>query len=281
MRFSTCLLSLMFAALLAPPQHARGAENTSAKKSDDSLFSSKPASTWIVTVGATARLSPDYEGAISLRGGAFPSLSWRREGDDVEFSSPDDGIDLTLYADKTFRFGPVLNIQGGRYLKADRRLAGLRKVPWSAEAGAFAEYWPIQDRLRTRIEIRYGLHGHTGLVGDLSADYVARFGRLTLSGGPRLTVAGSRFMNANFGVTPAEALLNGHVAAFKAKAGVKAVGVGVAATYALSQNWTGTVFHRFDYLTGDAAASPITKAVGQRTQFTFGVSAAYSFRLDR
>src|SRR4051812_20408180 len=62
---------------------------------------------WIATVGATALLSPRYEGSTKYGVLPFPSLSFRRAGEPLGFSVPDDSPDYALYSSPAFRFGPV------------------------------------------------------------------------------------------------------------------------------------------------------------------------------
>jgi len=115
-----------------------------------------PASGWIISIGGTATARPKYEGASTFGFSGAPSLSWRRVGETRAFSAPDDGIGLALFDNKTFRVGPVGRFRAGRYSGSDAELGGLRDVPWTIEAGLFVEFWPIIDRLRTRLEVRQG-----------------------------------------------------------------------------------------------------------------------------
>ncbi len=244
-----------------------------------SLLTAEPTSGWIVSLGGSVQIGPKYDGASKAGFSGMPSLSWRKAGEDAGFSAPDDGLDYALFENKVFSFGPVASFRSGRYSGDNNRLRGLRDVPWTVEAGAFAEFWPIEDRLRTRIEVRQGFHGHHGVVADLSADWVEKFGAFTLSGGPRLSLGNGSFMNRNFGVSSGESRLNGWLTPFKAKGGVKSAGVGAALDYQWSPIWTTTVFARYDRLLGDADHSPIVRVLGQRDQVTFGVGATYSFKV--
>ncbi len=239
-----------------------------------------PASGWIISIGGTAQARPKYEGASTFGFSGAPSLSWRRVGETPAFSAPDDGIGLALFDNKTFRFGPVGRFRAVRYSGSEAELRGLRDVPWTVEAGLFVEYWPIVDRLRTRIEVRQGLHGHHGIVSDLSADWVQTFGAFTLLGGPRLSLGNGSFTRTNFGITSDEALANGLVTAFRPQGGVKSVGFGAALDYRWSPAWTTTVFAKYERLVGDAARSPIVRTLGDRNQTTFGLRAVYSFKVD-
>jgi outer membrane protein len=243
------------------------------------VLSPEPASGWIVTLGGSAEVGPKYDGASKAGFSAMPSLSWRRANEPAGFSAPDDGLDYALFETNVFSFGPVASLRAGRYSGTDFKLYGLRDVPWTIEAGAFVEFWPIEDRLRTRMEVRQGFHGHHGIVADLSADWVEKFGRFTLSGGPRLSLGNSSFMGKYFSVSAGEALVNNWLTPFRAKGGVRAAGVGAALEYQWSPTWTTTVFGKYEHLLGDAADSPIVRVLGQRDQFSIGVGATYSFRI--
>ena len=239
-----------------------------------------PASGWIVTLGISPSVGPRYDGARLYGVAAGPSLDIRRADEPKGFSSPDDGFDITLFSTDHFAIGPVINARGGRYRSADRSLNGLRDVPWTIEGGVFVEFWPIQDHLRTRLEVRHGFRGRSdGFVGDISVDWVQPFGRFTLSGGPRVSVADGDYMDANFGVLPNDARNNGRVTAFDAGPGGKSVGLEVALAYDWSASWSSTAFMRYDRLIGDAAKSPIVRNFGSRDQFTVGSVLSYSFAI--
>lgn len=240
----------------------------------------EPAPGWIVTLGVMPSVGPRYEGAKLYGFGGSPLFDIRRADEPKGFAAPDDGFDFTLFSNEVFAFGPVFNIRGGRYRSADRSLYGIRDVPWTIESGVFAEFWPLKDRLRTRIEVRHGFRGRSdGFVGDLSVDWVERFGALTLSGGPRLSVGDADYMDANYGVLPSEAAANRRVNAFDAGPGLKSVGLEAALSYDWSKAWTTTAFIRYDRLAGDAAKSPIVKRFGSRDQITVGTGLSYAFTI--
>ena len=238
-----------------------------------------PASGWIITLGGTLQFGPKYDGASSFGPSFVPSFSWRRVGEPAGFSAPDDSLDYALYETDRFSFGVAGDFKSGRYSGSNNRLFGLRDVPWTVEAGVFAEYWPILERLRTRVEIRQGFHGHHGVVADLSADWVERFGRFTLSGGPRLSLGSASYMRRNFGITPEESAVNGYLAPYRPTGGAKSIGLASAIDYRWSEQWSTTLFARYDRLMREAERSPLVSVVGQRDQFTVGIGASYSFQL--
>lgn len=266
--------AIAFATLLALcPLGALAADVTPA------LTDPTPAKGWIVTVGLTGQLGPKYEGSSSAGLSAMPSLSWRRVGEVEGFSSPDDGFDFALYENERFSAGIVGDFRAGRYSGQNYRLFGMRSVPWTVEGGAFAEYWPIEDKLRTRVEVKQGFHGHHGIVADFSVDWVERFNGFTLAVGPRLSLGDNRFMRRYFGVSAEEASINRYFVPYRPDGGLKSVGIASSLDYKWSEVWSTTLFGRYDRLAEDAAHSPLVATVGQRHQVTFGLGVNYSFQV--
>lgn len=243
----------------------------------------QPASTatdpWIVSIGAMGTWGPRWDGASTSGPGGMPSFSFRRASEPEEFSAPDDNFDFTLFSNGRLRIGPVAALRSGRFEQGSG-LAGIRNYPWTLEAGAFVEFWPIEQRLRLRAELRHGVRDNDGFVADLMADFVQPIGRLTLSGGPRLALADARVMGIKFGVSPVAALRNGTLPAYDPNGGVVSVGMAAAQSYTWSEEWTTTAYQRYDYLVGEAAHSPIVRRAGSRSQFTLGLGATYSFKVD-
>lgn len=238
-----------------------------------------PAKGWIVTLGGSFQVGPKYDGANSAGPSFMPSLSWRRAGEPAGFSAPDDSLDYAIYDTDRFDVGVVGAYRSGRYSGSNIRLLGMRDVPWAIEAGVFAEYWVIPERLRTRVEVRQGFNGHHGVVADFSADWVERFGAFTFAVGPRASLGSASYMRRNFGVLPGEAALNGTISAYKPGAGAKSVGLASSLEYAWSPSFSTTLFARYDRLVGDAGNSPLVDKLGQRNQFSVGIGASYSFNI--
>lgn len=269
-------------ALAAATALAAFASAAALANSDDdkrAVMDPTPAKGWIITLGGSFEMGPKYDGANSAGPSFMPSISWRRAGEPAGFSAPDEGLDYALYETERFSTGVVGSYRAGRYSGSNFRLWGLRDVPWAIEAGVFADYWLIPDRLRTRIEIRQGFNGHHGVVADLSADWIERLGSFTFAAGPRLSLGSASFMRRQFGVLPYEAALNGTINAYKPSGGAKSVGLATSLEYAWSPSLSTTLFARYDRLVGDAANSPLVDTIGQRNQFSVGIGASYSFQV--
>ena len=242
----------------------------------DTIFSSEPASAWTVTLGAEGRGVPKFDGANGFSWAAVPVLQVRRAGTNDRFRSPRDGISAAVYDENNFRFGPTGKIKRERREGDDAALMGLGNVGWTVELGGFVEYWWL-PWLRTRAELRNGIGGHHGLVGDLSADVVYNFAsKWTLAGGPRMTAASSAALDPYFSISAAQSIASG-LPAYTAKGGVRSYGAGAQVRYAISPRWETYTYVEYERLTGDAANSPLVTLRGTRDQISAGIGLTYSF----
>jgi len=231
---------------------------------------------WIVTLKGNLRTGPSYPGSDEFSFIGYPSLSLRRADSVERYGAPDDGLSISILENSAFRIGVVGRFQGGRYLKDNRELFGLKKVDWAVEPGVFVEYWPLEF-LRARAEIRRGFGGHEGFVADFGLDAVRSFGAFTVSIGPRLALGDNHFTRTYFGVTSAEAALNGQVTPYRPSGGITSVGAVGAVSYQWSPQWSTTAFVTYKHLVGDAADSPIVKRFGTENQIGGGLTLSYSF----
>lgn len=250
-------------------------------------FSSAPVGSakWVVTLSANADVGPSFRGAKRYTFTPYPLASIRRGGQARRPSVPGDGVGLDLLNHDLISLGPVARYRSGRYFADDRKLFGLRKLPWTIEAGLFAEVWPTHN-LRARAEVRHGFRKEDGWVVDVGGDFVQPFGQFTFTVGPRMTWASDKSARNTFGVTEYEAALNNLVFpqhglyAFKPEAGIQSGGIATSLAYQVNEQWSATAKASYNRLVGDAGKSPIVRRVGDRNQFNLGLSAAYSFGID-
>ena len=131
--------------------------------------------------------------------------------------------------------------------------------------------------LRTRAEVRQGFGGHHGVVSDLTADIVVPVTpKLTLSGGPRLTLATDKAQDPYYSVTASQAVSSG-LPVYTAKGGVQSWGLGAQARYTWSPQWAAYTYLEYQRLSGDAANSPLVSLRGSRDQIQVGTGVTYSF----
>lgn len=225
-------------------------------------------------IGAGPQLAPDYPGADGNSLRPMFEFSRAKNGEEFAFAAADDSFGPALFRVDGFAFGPAVAFQGKRKgSDTDNRLP---KVGTTIEAGAFAQVEIASFRLRG--EARKGLGGHKGVVGSLSADYVARDGDNWLFAfGPRLRLVNAKYNRAYFGVAPANAVPGIGLTAYDPDGGVGAIGVAANAVYALSPRWGLLGYARYDRLTGDAKDSPVVRLYGDRDQLSGGVALTYTF----
>ncbi len=230
---------------------------------------------WYLTLGATGLVAPNFEGGKKYLLSAVPIVSLGKAGNAVRFSSRNDNISLALVDDGDVRAGLAGKILWGRDNDADE-LRGLDPVRWGGEAGGFIEVYPF-NWMRLRGELRHGIRSHSGFVADISADaFYDVTPTVRLSGGPRLSMASSKYFEAYYGVSAAESLASG-LDEYHPGGGIKSTGVGGAITWKVTDPVTASLFGEYSRLTGPAAESSLVRQRGDRNQFTLGVSATYRF----
>jgi outer membrane protein len=230
-----------------------------------------------ITIGLGAQAYARYPGADSYGINPLPIFGFRREGTPMPFEAPDDGIGFGfLPRDSVVNFGPALRFQNKR--EEDDVGVAVGDVGFTVEAGGFVSLSPVRN-FRLRAEVRQGLGGHRGLVGDLGADFVLRDDSTYIfSIGPRAHWGDSDFQRAYFGVTPAVAGATG-LAAFTPDNGIYAVGGVAGLTYKLGRNWGLQGYVGYDRMVGDAADSPIVRGFGSRDQFSGGAGLFLEFNV--
>ncbi|MGY2052227.1 MipA/OmpV family protein [Methylobacterium sp. JK268] len=227
----------------------------------------------VLSVGALAGVAPRFQGARSLGPWGVPVLSFRRGGEAPAWWSPDDALDAALIEAGPVEAGAALDLRDGRS-RRDTRPLGLPPLPATVGLGAFADVWLVPERLRLRAEVTQGVRPHDGIVAKLGSDLVGRFGRVTLSGGPRLVLADAAAQRLDFGVGP-----GGVLPVHRPSAGVRAAGAAAAIGYEASDAWQVIAYARYDRLLGAAAASPIVRRLGTADGLTVGIGTVYSFRV--
>jgi outer membrane protein len=242
----------------------------------DPALSPARAKDWTVTIGVEGGVLPTYQGSDRYMLRPFPLFDVRKAGTPPRFHAPLDGFGFGLYDNGRFRVGPTAKIRFPRRESDDSDLRGLGDIDYAVELGVFADYW-VMPWLRTRAEVRQGFGGHHGIVSDLSADVVVPLTpALTLSGGPRLTLATDKAEDPYYSITSAQSVASG-LPTYTAKGGVESWGLGAQARYIWSPQWTTYSYIEYQRLSGDAASSPLVSQRGSRDQIQVGMGVTYSF----
>ena len=229
---------------------------------------------WTVTAGLGAQIAPKFYGSRDHSIFPLPNFGLRREGRPMPFEAPDDSFGFGILGqDSAFNFGPVGRLVAKR--EEDDVGAAVGDVGLTIEAGGFAQAF-VGRNFRIRGELRQGINGHGGLVGDISADFIFRDDDNTIfSIGPRAHWADNDFHDAYFGVPAATPGL----AAFNPGSGFYAVGGRAGLTQRLGRNWGLFGYAGYDRLIGDAADSPIVRERGSRDQFSGGAGLFIEFNV--
>lgn len=230
-----------------------------------------------VRISLGAQAVPSYPGSDKFSIRPLFDVSAARGDDLYEFEAPDESFGFSILRSGDLSVGPSLNLEGSR--TASDVGADLTKVGFTVEAGAFAQY-ALSDSFRLRAEVRRGLGGHEGWIGNIGADFVAREGNdWLLSAGPRVTLVDRNYSNAYFSVTPEDSATSG-LPVYSADGGIQSVGATVGYLRQFSARWGIYSYAKYDRLVGDAANSPIVLQYGSRDQFSGGLALSYTFGVE-
>jgi outer membrane protein len=244
-----------------------------------------PVPDWIVTIGAEFRAVPAWPGApdskIALAG--LPLFSVRHAGEPPPYFGPRDSFGFTVIDLGQFKFGPAINYVGERKAADYAATVGLGNVALTVQAGAFAEYWPV-EWLRLRTEVRQGFGGEGGVTNDTFLDAIVPFGQFRWSAGPRVTFASAPAINPYYGITLAQSINSvgaglTQLPVYHASGGLYSYGAGGQVEYFFNPQWATYSYVEYERLTGSAADSPLVIQRGSPDQFTFAVGARYSFTM--
>nr|WP_255720796.1 MipA/OmpV family protein [Acuticoccus kalidii] len=175
---------------------------------------------------------------------------------------------------RVFSIYPAYDFTGERKESDAAYLAGTGKVDWSVELGPGVAF--RKGPIRAFAEIRYGLSGHNGFVGEAGVDFIAnQFARFEVRGGPRVSLATDDYMKTYFGVPVSAAVLD----PYEPSGGFKDVGIEMQALYRITDKLSLRGKASWRHYVGDAADSPIVKA-GNQDEFVVGIGLSYLFGLD-
>ena len=219
-------------------------------------------------IGLNVVTMPTYEGSPNTRTLAGPdlTLSYRsREWGSFEFGQR--GLFWRAIEAGQFRFGLVAQFDPGRKDKdtsgldptpGDKRLAGMGRVNSSTEAGMSIGYGPVALVARQSLSER----GAKGAQVDMTVEHAWSLSdRLGLRLALGATWADSGYMQAYFGVTPAQAQATSF-STYTPKAGLRKVEASVGAEYAVAPTWTLQASLSISRLGHVAANSPLVGRLG-------------------
>jgi outer membrane scaffolding protein for murein synthesis (MipA/OmpV family) len=220
---------------------------------------------WRVVLGTAADVQPVYAGARAFRfqGGPVINIQYR----DIAFASTGDGIGVNFLRGDHYRFGVAVSYDFGRRMRDDySNLRGMGDIPGAPVAKVFGTLVLSKKfPLILRMDARQILGGANGAVADVGV-YMPLPGsskKFVMFAGPSITYATHRYLQSEFGVTPAQSLASGHPV-FDPHAGESAVGVGFSATRFITDHWLVNLDAALSKLRGSPGVSPITERSTQR-----------------
>ena len=220
---------------------------------------------WRVVLGTAAEVQPVYDGARAyrLQGGPVINIQYR----DIAFASTGEGIGFNFLRGDHYRVGAAISYDFGRKVKDDyTNLHGMGDIAAAPVAKVFAS-WVLSRKfpMILRVDARQLLGGANGTVGDVGV-YMPLPGsskKFVMFAGPSITLATHRYLQSEFGVTPAQSLASGH-RVFDPHAGTAAVGVGFSATRFLTEHWLLNLDAALSKFKGSPDVSPLTERSTQR-----------------
>jgi outer membrane protein len=244
---------------------------------------------WEVSLGAGVLAAPSYPGAEEYRVTPFPltQVSYRGRVY-LGPSSTGTGVGLGAYAIRTERFGVAAEVGFLNNRPASRAdaLAGMDDRDVVATASMSMSY--RMSAFQGVLSVTQGLNDGAGLLGAAALSYGLRVGpRLSATAGVGATFANARQMRWDFGVTGTEAarrqalitagddrLEADEGGPYRPEAGLRQIGASLSLMYAVSSHWAVLGFGGLDWLSDEAAASPLVR---RREQVSGGIGLGYRF----
>ena len=220
---------------------------------------------WRVVLGAAADTQPVYAGASAykVQGGPVINIQYR----DIAFFSTGDGLGVNFLRGDHYRVGAAIAYDLGRRERDDyANLKGMGDISAAPVAKVFASYVLSKKfPLILRLDAKQILGGANGAIADAGI-YMPLPGsskKFVMFAGPSIELATHKYLQSEYGVTPAQALATGHPA-FDTHAGMVSVGVGFSATRFITDHWLLNIDAALNKLKGSPDVSPLTEASTQR-----------------
>ena len=215
---------------------------------------------WQVELGVGTQYAPVFDGLTRYQAQPGPVIDIRYK--DIAFASTGEGVGFNLFSFRHVRFGAAVTYDLGRSPHLDgEELSGLGTIHPAPEIKIFAGYALAKAfPLVIRVDARKQIGATNGYIGDAGA-YLPMPGSSQVFAwfvGPTVTLADSRYMKAYFGVSQVQAA-HTRYRPYKASAGFKSAGLGVAADYFVTTHIIISANGAFDRLLGSAANSPLTQ----------------------
>jgi outer membrane scaffolding protein for murein synthesis (MipA/OmpV family) len=230
---------------------------------------------WRVVLGAAAESQPVYAGASAykVQGGPVINIQYR----DIAFFSTGDGLGVNFLRGDHYRVGVAIAYDLGRRERDDyANLKGMGDISAAPVAKVFGSYVLSKKfPLILRLDAKQIIGGANGAIADAGI-YMPLPGsskKFVMFAGPSIELATHKYLQSEYGVTPAQSLATGHPI-FDPHAGMVSVGIGFSATWFFAEHWLLNTDAALNKLKGSPDVSPITQASTQRE---LALSVAYQW----
>ena len=239
-----------------------------------------PEGVYGLRIGLGPGLDPDFRGDSHMSVHAQPLISLRYKNmiaiDNNQVRVNFLGHWGNVMNNSPWSAGPIVRIDFGRDESDSPKLKGLGDVGTSLELGGYVGYRIDTTRLRIRVR-QDVIHGHNGFLADFDANSTLLVrGKWTLSSNGAITWASSNYMNAFYGVTPAQSIGSG-LPVFHAGSGLHDVTLNLVGTYEFNARWSALGSVGYSRLFSSAAHNPLVSERGSPNQTTAAVFAIYTF----
>lgn len=215
-----------------------------------------------------AQRGPDYLGAssygISVRPGFY--LRWGRlsvsSGGGWATRRQDEvlrGLGLELQRTETLRVSLGLRVDSGRDESSSPALAGMGDVKRTIR-GRIGASWRFRPEWELRGEWTVDAFGRGGgNLGEFKLQHDWPLApRMHLSTGVSMAIAGDRYLQTYYGVTPEQSARSGYPV-FTPSMSVRDLSLFSNLRVDVGEDWVGLVGIGFTHILGDAARSPLTQ----------------------
>ncbi|BBN82551.1 hypothetical protein PA25_25360 [Pseudoalteromonas sp. A25] len=234
---------------------------------------------WRFAAGLGLEIEPEYHGSKESASEPDLYLEAAYRAKNWEFQS--NLLNNKLFYQKSEHLTLIgwVNHEEGRDIDdaSDQSLNGMGNTESAIELGGGFN-WHVSNTLN------FGLYGQSylsgkpakGSVGFATAHYtLLKSANLTIELNADLSFANSEHMQVEFGITPKQATTSKYKE-YRLSSGLKSFGIGVAALYRLSPNWSISMNADYEKYSAKVADSPLLKA-GSDTELEASATIVYKF----
>ena len=228
-----------------------------------------------VSVGGGIGFIPDYEGSEDYKPVPVPFANVKYDnGMFVKLL----GLDLraNLVPDSMWQLGPVYNYRGERNDVENNAVDDMKSVDGANELGVFGGL--VYNKWFASLELLSDMgDAHDGWYSKLKGGYNWVLNESwILSLGASTTYADDDYMQTYFGVSASDARRSG-LKRYNADAGIKDIGINLAANWIITPNWSVMGIASYTQLLGDASNDSPVVDEGSEGQLFGAALGVYRF----